>query len=174
MNEELTQPQSGSTVPIVEQPGEADSSASSFDFSRLDRIPKSQIRAMHLLHENFVRSLSSSLSAYLRTYASLSLTSLEQSSYSEFLESLPSPTCITYIGLHPYDGTAVLEFNNSLMFSLIELLLGGNGKTTVQIQRKITEIEKTLIQTLMRVVLHDLGEAWKSVADIRFAVQSLA
>ena len=174
MNEELTQPQSGTTVPIVEQPGEADSSASSFDFSRLDRIPKSQIRAMHLLHENFVRSLSSSLSAYLRTYASLSLTSLEQSSYSEFLESLPSPTCITYIGLHPYDGTAVLEFNNSLMFSLIELLLGGNGKTTVQIQRKITEIEKTLIQTLMRVVLHDLGEAWKSVADIRFAVQSLA
>jgi len=31
--------------------------AEPFDFSRLDRIPKSQIRAVHLLHENFSRNL---------------------------------------------------------------------------------------------------------------------
>ena len=175
MSRQLPQPEIGPGGSRLEdQNNEAEAAVSSFDFSRLDRVPKSQLRAIHLLHENFVRSLASSLSAYFRTYASLNLVSLEQSSYSEFLESLSSPTCITYIGLHPYDGTAVLELNNDLMFSLIELLLGGNGKTTLNIQRKITDIEKALIQTLMRVVLHDLSEAWKSVADIRFAVQSLA
>jgi flagellar motor switch protein FliM len=41
-------------------------------------------------------------------------------------------------------------------------------------QRKITDIEKSIIQTLLRVVLQDLREAWKSVTDINFAVQSLA
>ncbi len=30
------------------------------------------------------------------------------------------------------------------------------------------------MQNLLRIVLQDLGEAWKTVADIRFAVQSLA
>src|SRR6266851_3271977 len=161
MKRDLLQPEVGSVSPGSGDQSSETEPTSSFDFSRLDRIPKSQIRAIHLLHENFVRSLASSLSAYFRTYVSLNLVSLEQSSYSEFLESLSSPTCITYIGLHPYDGTAVLELNNSLMFSLIEFFLGGNGRTTLDIRRKMTEIEKTLIQTLMRVVLHDLGEAWK-------------
>src|SRR6266571_375590 len=120
MNTEPPQTAIGAPFSGAGEPNsEAELATSSFDFSRLDRIPKSQIRAMHLLHENFVRSLASSFSAYFRTYASLNLVSLEQSSYSEFLESLSSPTCITYVGLHPYDGTAVLELNNNLMFSLI-------------------------------------------------------
>jgi flagellar motor switch protein FliM len=33
-----------------------------FDFRRPDRIPKSQVRAIHLLHDTFVRNLVSSLS----------------------------------------------------------------------------------------------------------------
>ncbi len=145
-----------------------------FDFGKLDRIPKSQLRALHMVHENFVRNLASSLSAYLRSYVALNLVSLEQISYAEFLEGLASPTCIAYLGLQPYDGTAVLELNNSLMFGLMELLLGSKGRATTSFQRKITEIEKNLIQTLMRVVLRDLGEAWKMVTDISFSVQSLA
>ncbi len=145
-----------------------------FDFGRLDRIPKSQLRALHMVHENFVRNLASSLSAYLRSYVALNLVSLEQISYAEFLEGLASPTCIAYLGLHPYEGTAVLELNNALMFGLMELLLGSKGRAATTYQRKITEIEKNLIQTLMRVVLRDLDEAWKMVAEISFSVQSLA
>jgi len=145
-----------------------------FDFTRLDRIPKSQLRALHMVHENFVRSLAGSLSAYLRSYVALSLVSLEQISYSEFLEGLTSPTCIAYLGLQPYDGTAVLEINNTLLFGLIELLLGSKGRSAPMMQRKITDIEKNLVQTLMRVVLRDLAEAWKTVAEVNFSVQSLA
>ena len=159
----------GSNAPATEQ-----DQAAAFDFSRLDRIPKSQLRAINLLHENFVRNLASNLSAYLRSYVSLNLVSLEQISYSEFLEGISSPTCIAYIGLQPYDTTAVFEMNTSLMFGLIELLLGGNGSSPMRVNRKITEIEKQLVQTLLRVVLRDLSEAWKSVADIVFTVQSLA
>jgi flagellar motor switch protein FliM len=40
-----------------------ESPAVKFDFRRPDRIPKSQVRAIHLLHDTFVRNLVSSLSA---------------------------------------------------------------------------------------------------------------
>src|SRR3954452_18882810 len=70
-----------------------------FDLNHLDRIPKSQLRALHLVHENFVRNLASSLSAYLRSYVALNLVSLEQISYAEFLDGLSFPTCIAYLGL---------------------------------------------------------------------------
>lgn len=153
---------------------ESDKSSTSYDFSRLDRIPKSQLRAIHLLHENFARNLASSLSAYLRTYILLNLASIEQISYSEFVEGISAPSCIAYIGLQPYDGTAVLELSPALVFDLMEMLLGGGGKGTTQPKRKITEIEESLVQMLLRIVLQDLREAWKTVTDINFTVQSLA
>src|ERR1700730_9073901 len=118
--------------------------AALFDFRRPDRIAKSQLRAIHQLHDNFVRSLVSSLSAYLRSYLIVNLVSVEQLSYAEFLEGLPSPTCLVSMGLRPYDGNAVLELNSSLIFPILEMLLGGNGKASTAIQREITEIEQTL------------------------------
>lgn len=148
--------------------------AAPFDLSHLDRIPKSQLRALHMVHENFVRNLASSLSAYLRSYVALNLVSLEQISYSEFLDGLSFPTCIAYVGLSPHDGTAVLELNMTLMFTFMELLMGSKGRASVAVQRKITDIEKSIMQTLLRVVLKDLSDAWKSVADVKFAIQSLA
>jgi flagellar motor switch protein FliM len=144
-----------------------------FDFRRPDRIPKSQVRAIHLLHDVFARNLVSSLSAYLRSYLTVNLVSVEQLSYAEFLEGLPSPTCLVAMGLQPYDGNGVLELNPSLVFPIIEMLLGGTGKQSGSIQRDITEIEQKLLDGLLRIILNDLREAWKGVTDIDFTIDSM-
>jgi flagellar motor switch protein FliM len=150
-----------------------DSPAVKFDFRRPDRIPKSQVRAIHLLHDTFVRNLVSSLSAYLRSYLTVNLVSVEQLSYSEFLDGLPSPTCMVTLGLRPYDGNAVLELNPSLVFPILEMLLGGSGKSSGAIQRDITEIEQKLLDGLFRIILHDLREAWKGVTEVDFTIESM-
>src|SRR5436190_15771799 len=111
-----------------------DAPAVRFDFRRPDRIPKSQVRAIHLLHDSFVRNLVSSLSAYLRAYLIVNLVSVEQLSYAEFLDGLPSPTCMVSLGLQPYDGNGLMELNPSLAFPIIEMLLGGTGKSGTVIQ----------------------------------------
>jgi flagellar motor switch protein FliM len=144
-----------------------------FDFRRPDRIPKSQVRAIHLLHDTFVRNLVSSLSAYLRSYLAVNLVSVEQLSYAEFLDGLPSPTCMVSLGLKPYDGQGVLELNPSLVFPILEMLLGGTGKTTINIQRDITEIEQKLLDGLLRIILQDLREAWKVVTAVDFTVAAM-
>src|ERR1700704_1055189 len=69
-----------------------------YDFRRPDRIAKDQLRAIHLLHENFARSLASSLSAYLRAYVAVSLVSVEQLAFMEFTQTLSSPTCLVALG----------------------------------------------------------------------------
>lgn len=153
---------------------EAGPPVTAFDFSRLDRIPKSQIRVVHALYETFLRNVSTSLGAYLRSYVSPSLSSLEQISYGEFLEGLDSPTCIAYVGLRPFDGTMLIGLSRQLVFGCIELLLGGEADAASAPTRKLTDIEKNLIQNLLRVLLADFREAWRSVADIQFETQSLA
>ena len=96
---------------------------------------------------------------------------MEQLSYAEFLDGLPSPTCIVSLGLRPYDGSGVLELNPSLVFPIIEMLLGGTGKSSVNIQRDVTEIEQRLLDGLFRIILQDLREAWKAVTDVDFTIE---
>lgn len=150
-----------------------ESPAVKFDFRRPDRIPKSQVRAIHLLHDTFVRNLVSSLSAYLRSYLTVNLVSVEQLSYAEFMDGLPSPTCVVSLGLNPYDGSGVMELNPSLVFPILEMLLGGTGKSSSSIQRDITEIEQKILDGVFRIILHDLREAWKTVTDVDFTIESM-
>jgi len=147
--------------------------AVAFDFRRPDRISKSQLRAIHQLHDNFVRALASSLSAYLRSYVIVNLVSVEQLSYSEFLGCLPSPTCLASLGLKPYDGNAILELNSTLVFPVLEILLGGDGKLQFGSQREVTEIEQVLLGGFFEMVLRDLHEAWKFVTPIEFSIERI-
>src|SRR3954453_8907290 len=150
------------------------SEVQAFDIRKLDKIHKSQLRSLPLVHETFTRNLTSNLSAYLRSYVMLSLVSLEQISYGEFVEGLASPACLAYISLQPYDGTAILDINTSLVFRLVEILLGSKEQSFISVQRKITDIERRLFKTILGVVLRELQESWSSVPEVNFAVSSLA
>jgi flagellar motor switch protein FliM len=143
-----------------------------YDFRRPDRIAKDQLRAIHLLHENFARSLASSLSAYLRAYVIVNLVSVEQISFKEFTQCLPSPTCMTSLGMKPFEGNAVLELNPALVFPIIEMLLGGNGKVSAKLTREITEIEQSILDGLLRIILQNLKLAWHSVTNLEFTIES--
>jgi len=149
---------------------EASAKAAAYDFRRPDRIAKDQLRSIHLLHDNFARNLASSLSGYLRAYVVVNLVSVEQLSFAEFTQCLPSPTVLVSLGMKPFDGNAVMELNPSLVFPLLEMLLGGNGKGGVM-NRETTEIEQSILDTLFRIILHDLSQAWQAVATVTFSVE---
>ena len=146
--------------------------AEPYDFRRPDRIAKDQLRAIHMLHENFARSLASSLSAYLRAYVMVNLVSVEQLSFQEFTQALPSPTCLVLLGMKPYEGNAVLEMNPSLVFPIFEMLLGGSAKALLRINREITEIEQSVLDGLFRITLNDLKTSWHAVTPLEFEIES--
>ena len=146
--------------------------AEPYDFRRPDRIAKDQLRAIHMLHENFARSLASSLSAYLRAYVAVNLVSVEQLSFVEFSQALPSPTCLVSLGMQPYEGNAILEMNPSLVFPIFEMLLGGAAKSLTKLNREITEIEQSVLDGLFRITLNDLKTAWHAVTPLEFEIVS--
>ena len=151
--------------------GSQSPTAVTYDFRRPDRIPKEQLRSIHLMHDFLARNLASSLGAYLRAYVTVSLVSVEQLSFGEFLQYLPTPTCISSISMRPMDANSVLELNPSLVFPMLDVLLGGTGATDVEDAREITEIERSIIEGVIRIVLHDLREAWAPVAELNFTIE---
>jgi flagellar motor switch protein FliM len=97
--------------------------------------------------------------------------SVEQLSFVEFTQCLPSPTVLISLGMKPFDSSAVLEMNPSVVFPLLEMLLGGNGKGSA-LKRETTEIEQSILDTLFRLILQDLKQAWHPVANINFSMDA--
>ena len=146
--------------------------AQRYDFRRSDRIPKEQIRALRVVHDTFARSLASSLSAYLRTYVTVNLISVEQLSFREFTACLPSPTCIATMSITPFEGIAILEVNPALAFPLIEVLLGGGKLKPMVVEREMTDIERQILDSLLTLILQNLSFAWQSVSRVDFTIES--
>src|SRR5579872_4056715 len=84
---------------------------SPYNFRRPDRISKDQIRSLQLMHERFARNATTSLAAYLRTITELTVLSVEQYSYAEFLMSLPDPTAYYAIGMPPLEEVGAFEMS---------------------------------------------------------------
>ncbi len=141
-----------------------------YNFRRPDRVTKEQLRSLHFLHDRYALNVSTSLSAFLRAMTEVNIVSVEQFAYSEFLMSLPDPTAFYAIGLHPLDGIGALELNPALAFTMVDRLLGGNGLTAPP-KRALTEIEQNVIDSVMKVLLENLTETWKPIADVQFRIQ---
>lgn len=145
-----------------------------FDFGRPDRIAKPQLHALQQLHDVFGRNLAASLSAYLRNYLSITVTSVEQQSYAEFTEGLPDPTSMLAVSLHPYAASAVLEINQQMVFTMLEILLGGRVREGGPVRREVTDIEQSLIEVLYRIMLHDLRETWRPILPLELQIERMA
>jgi len=146
---------------------------SAFDFRKPGQTPGSHMRAIDALKQKFLHRVISSLSAYLRSSVTAQLLSVDNLSYGEFLRGLPSPTCVVSVGMQPYEGSAVLELNPSLIFPIIEILLGGNGKPATAANREITEIEQNVLDGLFRIILQALADAWKDVVPVTVTLESV-
>ena len=142
-----------------------------YNFRRPDRVPKAMLRSLQLLHDKFCSNASSSLSAYLRTITEVSLLSVEQTSYNEFLLSLADPTCFNAVSIKPLTGMGAFEMNLDLVFPLIDRLLGGSGNIP-KVSRNITEIERNLIQSVIKLIMTNLKEAWGPITSIDFALHA--
>jgi flagellar motor switch protein FliM len=142
---------------------------SRYNFRRPDRVSKEQLRSLHFLHDRFAVNLSSSLSAFLRAVTEVSIVSVDQFAYSEFLAACPDPTAFYSFGMAPLEGMAALEINPSVAFTMIDRMLGGTGQTPPP-SRALTEIEQNVLDSVVKLLLEHLTETWRPISELQFKI----
>lgn len=137
-----------------------------YDFKRPDKFSKDQIRTLQMMHETFARLTTTSLSAQLRTLVSVHVASVDQLTYEEFIRSIPNPTTLGIVNMDPLKGSAVLEIDPSITFTIIDRLFGGSGES-IKISRELTDIELSVMENIIVRILSNLRESWSTVIDLR-------
>ena len=149
------------------RPGEK---ITAYDFKRPERVGKEQMRALQTMHEGFGRNFGAALSALLRTIVDVKLTSVDQLTYSEFVFSLENPTCFNLIDAEPLEGQLILDINPSILFPIIDRLLGGTTAGDPPARRPLTEIELRLVSRITSLFLKEMQHAWENVLQLDLSV----
>jgi len=142
-----------------------------YDFKRPNRVSKEQLRAFRGVHDKMARSLASQISSIMRSIVEIQLHSVDQMTYGEFLMSLPNPTSFNVFSVKPLEGSGVIEINPSIAFPMLDRLLGGKGEP-FDASREFSDIELSLFETILRVMMSTLKEAWGPVMDIYPTIES--
>lgn len=143
-----------------------------YDFKRPERVSKEQMRAFQAMHEGFSREFGAALSGMLRSIVEVKLISVDQLTYSEFVFSLENPTCFTLLHSGGLDGNIIIDLNPSIIFPIVDRLLGG-GKESRQSSfpnRALTEIELRLVSRITNLAIGGLEKAWSNLCELRLKV----
>ena len=133
-----------------------------WDIRQAGQIGPEQLRAINQLHELFARNLSTSVGGYLRIAFDCSLVSAEHLTYHEFLQRIPEKTYLASCDLAPFGALAVLQLDLGIAFPLIDVLLGGEGKSG-DVARELTEIEEQVLEGVVRIICRELGTSWQAI-----------
>ena len=138
-----------------------------YDFKRPDKFSKDQIRTLQMMHENFARVTTTSLSAQLRTLVGIHVASVDQLTYEEFIRSVSNPSTLAMVSMDPLKGSSILEIDPSITFTIIDRLFGGPGESPKNLNRELTDIELSVMEGIIVRILGNLREAWSQVIDLR-------
>jgi len=142
---------------------------STYDFRRPERVSKEQLKGLQSLFEAFARESSIIFPSFLRTVVRIDLTSIDQLTYDEFILSVSRPTSLSVVNMSPLEGNAVVEMSPSMVFPIIDRVLGGKGMTLPH-ARELTEIENRIIQRITLMMLDSLSRAWDQLIEFNLSV----
>jgi len=135
------------------------------DFERSETLSAAVVQALGSAYEAFARAAATSISAYLRTPFEVSLLSLDQLSYEQFVRSVPDPTVAGVFSPSPLQCRGILEINPGICFWIVDHMLGGTGEI-VKEPRPFTEMEKALLEGTISRLLAELGTAWQELGHL--------
>jgi flagellar motor switch protein FliM len=143
-----------------------------YDFRRPDRVSKEQLKGLQSLFEAFAREVSVILPPYLRSVVRVDLTSIDQLTYDEFILSVARPTCLSILDMSPLEGNSVLELSPSVVFPIVDRILGGKGKALGE-PRELTEIENRIVHRIVAMMLDCWKRSWQNLIEYNLKVSAM-
>lgn len=126
-----------------------------YDFRRPIQLSREHQRILQLGFDGFTRQATTVFTSALRSVCSVALRTIDQRSYSEYVDALGQMTYLTLFTTEPMPGRGVLHLPLEAVMSCVDHMLGGPG-SGVQPKRPLTEIESGVIDGLVTRLLREM------------------
>jgi flagellar motor switch protein FliM len=139
-----------------------------YDLANNDKIIRGRMPTLDIIHDRFIRLFRMNLSNSLRKMANISVNSTGPMKFSEFMNSLPLPSCLNILRLDPLRGAAVMVIESKLLYALVDSFFGGGEAPFTKIEGKdFTPIEIKIARRVVLNAIDDLEKAWEPVYPLK-------
>ncbi len=130
---------------------------------------------LEIVFDRLVRLATTSLRNFTSDNVEVSLDSISSVRFGDYLNSIPLPAILSVIKAEEWDNYGLLTVDSSLIYAMIDVLLGGRrGSSVVRIEgRPYTTIEMTLANRMIEVILNDTTKAFEPLTTINFHIERL-
>lgn len=128
-------------------------------------IDRGQLRRLHPLLEAYAHRMAASLSTALRRPARVVTGEFEQAPWDDFKTAMEDPTFIATAVVVELDERLLLQVPISTALSLVEVQLGGDGKTELE-RVALTDLEFSMVSSTATNVLAALRLTLDNVLDV--------
>ena len=132
---------------------------------------------LEIVFEKFITQLATSLRNLTSEAVDVEISEFNSLRFGSFFSSLKTSFSIAVFKAVEWENLGLLILENELIFSLVDLLLGGKkniasqGKTTTS--RVLTSIEQGLAKQIVEVILSDLSTSFDAVSPTSFVFERL-
>jgi flagellar motor switch protein FliM len=95
----------------------------------------------------------------------MNLVSAERLTFAEFLVGVPELTYSASFRTLPIDAPVLIQVDMSLVFPMLDLVLGGAGSDSTD-PRDLTEIEEEIFEAVVALIARDLQISWAPVVEL--------
>lgn len=148
----------------------ADSSeVKTYNLATQERIVRGRMPTLELINERFARGMRVGLYNFLRRSAEVTASPVKVTKYSEFIRNLVVPTSLNLITMKPLRGSALVVLDPNLVFAMIDILFGGDGRFHTRVEgRDFTPTEQQIILRVLDIVFDQYAKAWEPVHQVNF------
>lgn len=162
----------GKVTPMEQEEEESTANVRPYDFRTANKFPKEQLKTLNFIYDNYAQRLNSYLSGTLRTACEAEVVSIEEQTFSEFNNSLPTPVLLAILHMPPMQGPALMEISPTVAYEIVSRLFGGTGYF-IDTEKPFTEIELAILLRVVRQMIALTGEAWEKVAKLTATLDRL-
>ena len=148
-------PRSGSTPARARRRTTRGGTPTAYDFRRPIQLSREHQRILQLGFDGFARQATTVFTSALRSVCSVTLTTIDQRTYAEYVDSLDATTYLTLYTTDPMPGRGMLDLPLNAVMSCVDHMLGGPG-TANQPHRPLTEIESGIAAGLVERLLAEM------------------
>ncbi len=130
---------------------------------------------LEIVFDRLVRLATTSLRNFTSDNVEVSLDSITSVRFGDYLNSIPLPAILSVIKAEEWDNFGLLTIDSGLIYSMIDVLLGGRrGNGVIRIEgRPYTTIELALARRLIEVILDDTHKAFEPLTNVHFSLERL-
>ena len=150
--------------------GEEEKQVRNYDFGRPTKFSKEHLRTLEIIFEHYGRLISTNLPVYLRKNVQVTVASSETVTFNEFSNALSNPVILGIVNFEPLNGNIIMDLATNIAYAMIDRMLGGTGQALDK-ARDFSEIEMTIVQRILVMMVSLLREPWRNVLDVSPVLQ---